>query len=130
MVNATAKGRKVEQQARSLYEAAGYRAQAFYGRPYGESDGFNAFDFVALRLDAPPEFVQVKSNRAQGIRKTIEQLAGLFPHARAQARYLVRHDRVGWRLMALEDSSYETIVDERKYPGEHGDRVVEYLEGL
>jgi len=128
------KGDRRERQAREIYRQAGFDVQPFSGRKWRETDGFGLFDFVALHQNAPVEFVQVKSNEAQGIMSTHEDLLPFFPFDHATARYLVAHDREGWRLITLPDPdvdkltrSHYTAVDGRESDATMGEPVVQYL---
>jgi len=124
-----AKGDRRERQAQEIYEAAGYWVQPFYGRKFGETDGFGHFDMVALRADQPVRFVQVKSNRARGIKKMVDQLFGTFPYGPARAEFAVCHDGKGWRLINVDPEGYQTLVDERDHDCNMGDQLTAYLAG-
>lgn len=123
------KGQRRERQAREIYEAAGYIVQPFYGRPYGETDGFSHFDLVAIRSDSMLEFVQVKSNRAKGIKNMQHEIGHWFPFAHAIARYLVCHDREGWRLLSVLPDKHMVVVDEREQDCKMGAGVTAHLAG-
>lgn len=123
------KGQRRERQAREIYEQAGYIVQPFYGRAYGETDGFSHFDLVALRDDALVEFVQVKSNRAKGIKNMQHEIGDWFPFGSAIARYLVCHDREGWRLLSVMPDKHMVVADERDQDCAMGEGITAYLSG-
>jgi len=123
------KGDRREREAREIYENAGYEVQPFYGRPYGETDGFGHFDLVALRDDDHPRFVQVKSNHARGIRDMEHELQSYFPFQAARAEYAVCHDNEGWRLLHVSLDGYTVLVDEREMDCNMGDQLTAYLAG-
>lgn len=122
-----AKGDRREREARDIYEAAGYTVQPFYGRPYGETDGFGLFDLVATKPRSPPRFVQVKSNQARGIREWTEETQQILPDWHAIADMAVCHDNAGWRLITVRDNGYRTVVDERDEDVDMGEHLQLYL---
>lgn len=122
------KGSRRERQARQHYEAANYRVQPFYGRRYGETDGFNLFDLVAVRPYAEPHFVQVKSNVARGLNGWADAVADLMGGAPARCLYAVCHDREGWRCIEAEaEGATTTVFDGRDADGDMGDALTEWL---
>lgn len=121
------KGDMRERQAREIYSNAGYNAAPFRAWAFGDSDGFNDFDFVAVHPSMPVEFVQVKSNAARGITDLSDRVADEYPLEHANIRYAVAYDRTGWRLIDVLDGTHETVVDERDLSCNMGDRVTQYL---
>lgn len=128
MSSAKAKGRSREREARDIYEAAGYAVQPFYGRRFGETDGFGLMDFVAVRRDPPAiVFAQVKSNRARGMGDWFAHADALLPDT-ASAHYLICYDREGWRLVDRDGSGgYRTAYDEREDGANMGDGLAGWL---
>jgi hypothetical protein len=97
---------------------------------YGENDVFGLFDILAFspnhgRMHA----VQVKSNRASGIRSWHKHTA-LFRALGFRTFYLVPYDHEGWRLIEAESDGTQTLVDERETEGKIGEDVREYLREL
>lgn len=121
------KGDRRERQARKLYEKAGYTVQPFYGRPYGETDGFGLFDLVALRGQEPPIFIQVKSNRARGVTDWSTKACEVLPEYHAIAEMVVCYDGEGWRLIQATNGAYRTVYDGRKHDHSMGIGLTDYL---
>lgn len=125
-----AKGARREREARQHYEAAGYAVQPFYGRRYGETDGFNLFDLIALAPEREPHLVQVKSNRAAGIVDWADSVTELCGRAPVRCLYAVCYDREGWRLIeAGVGGRRETIFDGRTHDGAMGEPLARFLSG-
>lgn len=129
-MSSKSKGDRREREAREIYEAAGYQAAPFRSWAFGDSDGFNDFDFVAMHPEAKPEFVQVKSNSARGVRDLCDRVGQEYPTQHTNIRYAVAHDASGWRLIDIDESGKTVLVDERDLSCNMGDRVTDYLAGL
>jgi len=153
-MTAREKGARRERQARKIYEDAGYAVQPFYGRAFGETDGFGLFDLVAVAdssdIDGHPKpsyergcprFVQVKSNRAAGINEWSREVVNRFAGVSLFADFVVCHDNEGWRLLSpyadnlnllkitLDDVYAKTFLDEREMDCEMGEGLTAYLRG-
>lgn len=121
------KGDRRERQARKIYENAGYTVQPFYGRPYGETDGFGLFDLVALKAGYPPRFIQVKSNRARGVTDWSTKASEVLPEWHSVGAMVVCYDGEGWRLIRLNGDGYRTVYDGRKDDAAMADGLTDYL---
>lgn len=124
------KGTRREREAVELYHDAGMATYRPATVQYGENDVFGLFDILAFspnhgRMHA----VQVKSNRAAGIRSWSNHTA-LFRALGFRTFYLVPYDREGWRLIEATSDGRETLVDERETEGQIGEDVKAYLEEL
>lgn len=116
MPNAADKGRRNENEARTIYEKAGYDCQPFRGTRWDESDGYNAFDFVAVHPDRRTRWVQVKSNSTQGeLGKVMDVARERMPWPEhALIDFVIKYDRKGWRLLQPTTDGHVVAVDERK----------------
>lgn len=113
MTNTRAVGNRRERQARDIYDAAGYAVQPFYGRSYGETDGFGLADFLAIRKSpASVVIAQVKSGYG-AIGDWFQHADALLPPT-VEAHYLSVFKREGWRLCVRgDDEAYRVAYDER-----------------
>lgn len=109
------KGTKRERQAVQLYQRAGYATYRPATVRFGENDIFGLFDLLAVSpSDAAVRAVQVKSNRAKGVRAWMRHTA-LWRRLGWTTEYLVPIDREGWKLMQpVDDGSYRTVYSEEK----------------
>lgn len=132
------KGQKNERRAAKLYERAGYETFRPPRARGGPTDIFELFDILAMRTpQGPARLVQIKSNRAEGIRGWSEE--ALRYHLESiEVEMLVRYDGEPgphtpgprWRLIQPRidaPNRYETLVDERETGGRDGDGIVKYL---
>lgn len=122
------KGSRREREAVSLLKDAGYATYRPATVRFGENDMWGLFDVLAIAPDKPMRAIQVKSNRAVGIRKWTRHTALWRAHGYV-TEYWVPVDNQGWRIIECTDSGHYDTVDERDMTGVHGDAVVEYLEG-
>lgn len=121
------KGSRREREAVELYQRAGFATYRPATVQYGENDVFGLFDLLAVsprhdRVHA----VQVKSNRAAGIRAWARHTA-LWRRLGWRTLYAVPVDGKGWRLMETRDREMETVIDERERDCAMGEGVVEWL---
>lgn len=125
-MTAKEKGARRERKVREWYENAGYMVQPFYGRSYGETDGFGLFDLVAKKRGEPVRFIQVKSNRASGIREWCEKVSEIAADG-AVYDFVVVHDREGVRLLQPTEDGHTAVCDERDSECNMGDDFTAYL---
>lgn len=127
------KGKRRERQAAELYKRAGYETFRPQESKWGETDMFGLYDMVAHKPTMRTHWVQVKSNRAAGIRSWCENARRfLGPHSRPLMA--VCYDQEGWRVLrptapGHPERAFTAVVDERDEECEMGELVVEYLQG-
>ncbi len=121
------KGSRREREAVELLKRAGYATYRPATVRFGENDMWGLFDVLAIAPDMPPRAIQVKSNRAVGIRSWSRHTALWRTHGFV-TEYWVPVDNQGWRVIECTDAGHHTTVDERDETGVFGDRVVEYLQ--
>ena len=122
------KGKRRERQAAELYQEAGYETYRPQESKYGETDMFGLFDMVAVG-PVRSYWVQVKSNRAEGIEAFCEDTSWLQELELHGVVMLVCYDNEGWRLIAPRGpDSHRTLVDERDMDVNMGEGLVAYLE--
>jgi len=125
------KGSRREREAVDLYQRAGFATYRPATVRFGENDVFGLFDLLGVspshdRVHA----VQVKSNRASGIRAWARHTA-LWRRLGWRTFYLVPVDNEGWRLVECKAVHVdETVMDERDRDCAMGDAVVGWLRGL
>lgn len=128
------KGQRREKEVRELYERAGYAVESPNYTRYENTDYFNLFDFMAIRPDRKPRFVQVKSNHAGGISAWMDSVRAFFPGGHVEIDYVVVYDREGVRLDKPvwddEPAHYMNAVDGRDVAAQMGDPIVEYLSNV
>lgn len=121
------KGNRAERDAEAIYEDCGYRVFRPQESKFGETDIYGAFDILATPpagSNLPVRFVQVKSNRAEGI-ETWREDAMEYATASTTVEMLIRHDGHGgphptpptWRVIVpYVDPTFrhEVVVDERE----------------
>lgn len=114
----TQKGRRNERKAREAYERAGWWVYSPENASYGDNDLWNLFDLACIDvMRSVIALVQVKSNRAQGVRQWCNDTRPFDAVSGVQCQFLVRHDREGWQAIEpLRDGrgSYKTVYDERE----------------
>lgn len=123
-----AKGDKREREARHILEEAGYVVETPNYTRFQNTDYFNLFDMMAFHPTRKPLFVQVKSNRAQGINQFVEDCASLIPYEHVVVQFWVCYDSAGWRVIEIELDGYTTIYDEREDSYNMGEGVVGFLQ--
>jgi len=121
------KGTRREQEACEIYEQAGFTTYRPATVQYGENDVFGLFDLIAAHPDRRPHYVQVKSNVASGIIDWMVEAAGLVPEEHAEIRFLVCHDREGWRMAKPAREGYQWVYDGRDSGASMGDPLIEVL---
>jgi Holliday junction resolvase len=121
------KGQRRERQCKAIYEAAGFAVAHPERAKFGDNDLFNQFDLLAMQPARRPRFVQVKSNRATGIRTMQHDLPEFFAFGFCMAEYAVAHDNEGWRLIAVLPDTTETLYDEREQDCSMGEGLTQYL---
>jgi len=127
------KGDRREREAVELYQRAGFATYRPATVQYGENDVFGLFDLLAVSPSHPSvHAVQVKSNRAAGIRAWARHTA-LWRRLGWRTFYLVPVDGAGWRLIEAADGAHDgkthigDVVDERYRDCAMGERVVGWL---
>lgn len=121
------KGTRREQQCCEIFENAGYMTYRPATVRFGENDVFGLFDLVAMKTDAPPWYVQVKSNGAYGIEAWCEKVREIFPFEHGRAAYAVPYDQYGWRLIRVGSTDRCTVYDERDTDDNMGEGITNYL---
>ena len=125
------KGTRRERECAEIYKKAGYAVYRPATVKFGENDMFGLFDLMCISPDADAvHAVQVKSNRASGIRKWARHTR-LFRKFGFRTFYAVPVDNEGWRVIECYDTSGETfrspVVDERELTCDMGTRFKEWL---
>lgn len=122
------KGSRREREAVELLKRAGYATYRPATVRFGENDVWGLFDVLAIAPDKPMRAIQVKSNRAVGIRSWASHTSLWRAHGYV-TEYWVPVDNRGWRIIECTDAGRYDAVDERDETGVFGDSVVEYLAG-
>lgn len=126
------KGTRRERECVEAYQKAGWATYRPATVQYGENDMFGLFDIMAVSPDhCNPHAVQVKSNRAVGIRKWARHTA-LFRRLGFRTFYAVPYDNEGWRMIECVDTGPERsatwdVLDERELSCNFGEGLTEYL---
>lgn len=124
------KGSRREREYVELCKRAGMATYRPATVQYGENDPFGLFDVFALSPShSAVHAVQVKSNRATGIRAWARHTK-LFRRLGFRTFYAVPVDREGWRLIECNDDLRRTVVDERDSTETIGHGVVQWLESI
>lgn len=121
------KGDRRERQAVSLLQRAGYATYRPATVRFGENDMFGLFDVMAMAPHRPPRAVQVKSNRATGIRAWTRHTSLWRAHG-FLTEYWVPVDNRGWRVIAARDNGHMDVYDGRGSPHAIGDGLVRWLQ--
>lgn len=125
------KGQRREKQVRDVYKRAGFAVESPNYTRYGNSDFYNLFDLMAVKPGCKPRFVQVKSNKAEGITWWMDSVRAWFPREHLSFDFVVVFDGEGMRLSkpreGTEPSDYAHVVDEREADGNMGDGLLAYL---
>lgn len=120
------KGSQRERQAVDILQRAGYATYRPATVRFGENDVWGLFDVLAIAPDKPLRAIQVKSNRAKGIRSWRSQTSLWRSHG-FLTEYWVPYDRQGWRVIQADDDTHMTVCDERGMKVKMGNGVLEYL---
>lgn len=120
------KGSRREREAVDLLKQAGYATYRPATVQFGENDPFGLFDVQAFAPHRPPRFVQVKSNRAVGVRGWSRHTA-LWRRHGFLTEYWVPVDREGWRVIECRDDGHTTVYDGRENNDPMGDGLVDWL---
>lgn len=120
------KGTRREREAVELLQRAGYATYRPATVQYGENDVWGLFDALAIAPDKPLRAVQVKSNRATGIRAWSRHTALWRSHG-FRTEYWVPVDREGWRVIEATESGSETVYDGRESTASMGETLVQWL---
>jgi Holliday junction resolvase len=125
------KGSRREREAVELYQRAGFATYRPATVQYGENDVFGLFDLLAVSPSHDAvHAVQVKSNRATGIRAWARHTA-LWRRLGWRTFYLVPVDNEGWRVIepvtAGQPHRLHYRIDERERDCAMGDGVVQWL---
>lgn len=92
-----AKGDDRERQAANILQRAGYATYRPATVRFGENDMFGLFDILAVAPDMEPRAIQVKSNRAVGL-KDWKRHTHLFRQLGFATEYWVCVDTEGWKV--------------------------------
>lgn len=123
------KGNERERQCVSIYQRAGYATYRPATVQFGENDVWGLYDVLAISpADPHVHLVQVKSNRAVGIRKWSRHTSLWRSHG-FRTLYAVPYDYAGWRLIEATDDGHRTLYDGRESEAAMGDGLTEYLRG-
>jgi Holliday junction resolvase len=120
------KGTRRERQAVELLQSAGYATYRPATVAFGENDVFGLFDVLAVAPHLPPRAVQVKSNRANGIRSWMDHTA-LFRSVGFETEFWVCHDTKGWRVLRPDETGHTAAFDGRESGASMGDPLVQWL---
>lgn len=128
------KGTRREREAAELYKRAGFAVYRPATVQFGENDVFGLFDLLAVSPSHESvRAVQVKSNRAAGVRAWMRHTA-LWRRLGWVTEYLVPHDKEGWQLIHPngDTGSWRTAFDERSIDdlGPHRDTDLCIGDGL
>lgn len=121
------KGDRNERELEKYYSQAGYRTDKCRGLRWGKTDWFGLFDLMAIKPGDKVRYIQVKSNRAQGIESWTRKATRITPSEHVTLDFAVKYDYEGWRLIRVEDGEYKTIYDERQQDCKVGDGIKEFL---
>lgn len=123
------KGSRRERELVELLKKAGMATYRPATVRYGENDMFGLFDVLALSPSHQKvHAIQVKSNRAVGIRKWTRHTQ-LFRNIGWKTYYAVPVDNQGWRLLECVKGMIFYRVDERDTENPIGTDIVRYFEG-
>lgn len=123
------KGARRERQAKAVLNQAGYAVYRPETAMYGENDPWGLFDLLAIAPHRPLRAIQVKSNRAQGVRSWARHTRLWRAHGFV-TEYWVCHDREGWRVIQCREAGKRVVVvDERKHECRMGNVVIDWLAG-
>ena len=119
------KGKDNEREARlDILEEVGWETTAVKHTKFGETDFFGLFDLIAFKEGNKPLFAQVRTNRPREITSFHEQCADKqVPFDYVDVEMWTRYDREGWRIDKITPDGATTILDEREYDCNIGDKV-------
>jgi len=120
------KGSRREREAVQLLQRAGYATYRPATVRFGENDVWGLFDVLAIAPDLPLRAIQVKSNRAAGIRDWARQTT-LWRRHGFLTEYWVPEDHKGWRVIQAHESGSVTVYDGRESNASMGDTLVQWL---
>lgn len=126
------KGTRRERQAVALLKRAGYATYRPATVQFGENDVWGLFDVLAIAPHLPQRAVQVKSNRALGVRDWTRHTRLWRQHG-YRTEYWVPVDHQGWRVIRCEESPVDggprtrEVYDGRDTQG-MGDGLVAWLQ--
>jgi Holliday junction resolvase len=127
------KGTRREREAVELYQRAGFATYRPATVRFGENDIFGLFDVLAVSPSHDAvHAVQVKSNRADGIRAWSRHTA-LWRRLGWRTCYAVPVDSKGWRVIEPAEDEHDgktyicDVVDEREMNCAMGEGVVQWL---
>lgn len=122
------KGDRNERELEEYYEQAGYKTDKCRGLRWGKTDWFGLFDLMAIKPGEKVRYIQVKSNRAQGINKWASKACRITPSEHVTLDFAVKYDYEGWRLIRVAEGDYETVYDERDHDCKVGEGILEFLQ--
>jgi len=127
------KGSRRERECVEIYQQAGFATYRPATVRYGENDIFGLFDILAVSPShSRVHAVQVKSNRASGIRSWSRHTA-LWRRLGWRTMYAVPVDNEGWRVLEPVTKRLPaapmTRVDERDRECDMGEGMTEWLRG-
>jgi Holliday junction resolvase len=121
------KGTRRERELVELLQKAGMATYRPATVRYGENDMFGLFDVLAVSPSHTNVYaIQVKSNRATGIRKWANHTQ-LFRNLGWITMYAVPVDNKGWRLIDCSEDGNVDVVDERDSTSPMGMGVLGYF---
>lgn len=120
------KGSRREREAVDLLKKAGYAPYRPATVRFGENDMWGLFDVMAIAPDKPQRAVQVKSNRAVGVRSWARHTRLWRQHGYL-TEYWVPVDNQGWRVIRCRDDGTETVYDGRDSNASMGDTLVQWM---
>lgn len=122
------KGTRRERELVDLLQSAGMATYRPATVRFGENDMFGLFDVLALSPSHADVYgIQVKSNRATGIRKWSNHTQ-LFRNLGWITLYAVPVDNQGWRLIECTSRGKFDIVDERNESCSMGEYVKHHFQ--
>lgn len=121
------KGSRRERELVDLLQKSGMATYRPATVRFGENDIFGLFDVLALSPNHENVYaIQVKSNRATGIRKWTRHTQ-LFRNIGWITLYAVPVDNKGWRIIDCSENGNVDIVDEREKKCPMGKAVVDHF---
>ena len=122
----TSKGAKREKQLCEILDAAGYETYSPQNIAYGDNDLMGLFDVMARR-GHHLRFIQVKSNRSQGITQWFEDTNPYYPMQAVTVGFAVCEDYHGWRYAEATVDGYEWVYDGRDNGREMGEGFIKWF---
>lgn len=108
------KGDRREREAVEILEKAGWIVETPNYTRYQNTDYFNLFDLMAFKKGKKPLFIQVKSNRASGIRSFNDECNDMqVPFDTVDVEFWICYDGEGWRVDEINEEGYESKYDGR-----------------